>query len=141
MQMKLSTRLRYGLRALVDLAAYYGKEPQLIREIARRQEISQSYLEQIVITLRSAGLIKSMRGAKGGLMLARSPSSILLTEVVDVLEGGMAVIECVDEPRGCNRSQDCTTRGLWVELKNAMDGVFKGKTLQDLAGSQEYAAD
>jgi Rrf2 family protein len=139
--MKLSTRLRYGLRALVDLAAYYGKDPQLIREIARRQEISQSYLEQIVIALRAAGLIKSVRGAKGGLMLARAPSSIPLAEVVDALEGSFALVECVDEPNTCNRAPDCATRGLWIELKNAMDGVFKGKTLQDLVCSQEFAAD
>ena len=139
--MKLSTRLRYGLRALVDLGTYYGKEPQLIREIARRQEISQSYLEQNVIALRSSGLIRSVRGAKGGLMLARPPSDISLAEVVDALEGSFGLVECVDDPASCSRAPDCATRGLWVDLKKAMDGVFRGKSLQDLVCSQEYAAD
>jgi Rrf2 family protein len=129
------------MRALVDLAAYFGKEPQLIREISRRQAISQSYLEQIVIALRSAGLIKSVRGVGGGLTLARPPSSISLLEVFNALEGKIILVDCVDDSLVCGRYPDCVTRKLWAELRDAMEGVFKGKTLQDLVSNQEYAAD
>ncbi|MCX8126365.1 MAG: Rrf2 family transcriptional regulator, partial [Dehalococcoidia bacterium] len=105
--MKLSTRVRYGMRAMVDLSAHYGERPQLIRDIARRQGISQHYLEQIIIVLKSAGLVKSIRGAKGGIILARAPSQIKLSEVMKVLEGSTAPVECVDDAAVCSRSPSC----------------------------------
>ncbi len=139
--MKLSTRVRYGARALVDLATHYGESPQLIREVARRQEISQHYLEQIIITLKAAGLVKSIRGARGGVILAKPPSQISLDEVVRVLEGSTAPVECVDDPGVCSRSDGCAMRDVWTEVKHAIDQVLRPRTLQDLVNKQGYGAD
>lgn len=139
--MKLSTRVRYGSRALLDLAVHHGSSPQLIREIARRQGISQHYLEQIIIALKAAGLVKSMRGAKGGVALAKPPSQITLSEVVRVLEGSTAPVECVDDGSLCSRSSYCAMRGVWRDMKQAVDGVLGKKTLQDLVNQQGYGAD
>ena len=139
--MKLSTRVRYGTRALVDLATHYGEPPQLIKEIARRQAISQHYLEQIIIVLKSAGLVKSIRGAKGGIILAKPPSSIRLSDIMNALEGSTAPVECVDDAAACNRSSFCVMRDVWVEMKGAIDGVLEKKTLQNMVDRQGHAAD
>ncbi len=139
--MKLSTRVRYGSRALLDLAAHYGGEPQLIRDVARRQEISQHYLEQIIIVLKASGLVKSLRGAKGGVILAKPPSQIKMSEVMQVLEGTTAPVECVDDATFCRRSTVCAMRGVWKDVKAAVDRVLEAKTLQDLVNQQQYGAD
>jgi len=139
--MKLSTRVRYGARALVDLAMHYGDGPQLIKEVARRQEVSQHYLEQIVIVLKAAGLVKSVRGARGGISLAKPPSQTTLSEIVRVLEGSSAPVECVDDPSLCSRSPTCAMRDVWAEMKTAIDGVLESKTLQDMINHQGYSAD
>ena len=139
--MKLSTRVRYGSRALVDLAIHWGEAPQLIRDVARRQEISQHYLEQIIIVLKAAGMVKSLRGAKGGVFLARPPSQIRLSEVMRVLEGSTAPVECVDNFALCTRAPLCATRGVWTDVKKAIDTVLENKTLQDLVDKQHYGAD
>lgn len=129
------------MRALVDLAAHYGEHPQLIKEIARRQGISQHYLEQIIIVLKSAGLVKSLRGAKGGIILAKAPSQIRLSEVMKVLEGSTAPVECVDDALVCSRSSYCVMRDIWIEMKGAVDGVLESKTLQEMVDRQGYGAD
>jgi len=139
--MKLSTRVRYGSRALLDLAAHYGSEPQLIRDVARRQEISQHYLEQIIIVLKAAGLVKSLRGAKGGVILAKPPSQIKMSDVMQVLEGTTSPVECVDDATFCQRSTVCAMRGVWKDVKTAVDHVLEAKTLQDLVNQQQYGAD
>ncbi|MEW6142938.1 MAG: RrF2 family transcriptional regulator [Chloroflexota bacterium] len=139
--MKLSTRVRYGMRALVDLSAHYGEPPQLIREIARRQGISQHYLEQIIIVLKSAGLVKSIRGAKGGIILAKAPSQIKLSDVMKVLEGSTAPVECVDDAGVCIRSPYCVMRDVWSEMKDAINGVLEARTLQEMVDRQGYGAD
>jgi len=134
--MKLSTRGRYGVRALLELALHYGEGPVLIKDIAASQEISQHYLEQIVIALKASGLVKSIRGAKGGIALAKLPSQIRLDEALQVLEGSTAPVECVDNARACSRSSFCVTRDVWNELKKAMNGVLESMTLQDLVERQ-----
>ena len=134
--MKLSTRGRYGVRALLELALHYGGGPVLIKDIATSQEISPHYLEQIVIVLKAAGLVKSIRGAKGGITLAKPPSQIRLEEALQALEGSTAPVECVDDARVCSRSSFCVTRDIWIEMKRAMNGVLESMSLQDLVERQ-----
>ncbi len=130
--MKISTRGRYGLRALEELALHYGEGPVLIKDIAKKQGISQYYLEQIVMVLKAAGMVKSIRGAKGGIALTRPPHEIKLGDVLQVLEGSTAPVECVDNAQSCFRSTFCVSRDVWVEMKQAIDQVLVSKTLQDL---------
>jgi Rrf2 family protein len=135
--MKLSTRSRYGTRALVDIALNSKDRPALLRDIARRQEISTMYLEHLITPLISAGIVRSIRGAKGGVWLAKPPHEIKLSEVVLLLEGSLAPVECVDDPKYCRRSASCVTREVWSEMKEAMNHVLESTTLQDLAERQK----
>ena len=130
--MKLSTRGRYGTRTLLELALHEGEGPILLKDIAQRQQISLSYLEHLITPLIAGGLVRSIRGAKGGVSLAKPPGEIRLSEVINLLEGSVAPSECVNNPEACNRSELCVTRDIWGELKKAMDGVLESTTLQDL---------
>lgn len=130
--MKLSTRTRYGTRALLDIALHEGKEPVLLRDIAKRQQISPMYLEHLITPMVAAGMIRSMRGARGGVWLARSPKEIKLSEVMQLLEGSTSPVECVNDAELCSRSNGCVTRDLWNEVKEAINGVLESTTLQDL---------
>ena len=130
--MKLSTRSRYGLRAVLELAMEYGNEPMQIRSIAEREDISNKYLEQLMSTLKSFGLVRSVRGPKGGYLLAKLPVDIKLSDVFTALEGPMMTVECVEHPEFCVRCTDCVTRQVWADIQNAMTGVLESQTLQDL---------
>jgi len=134
--MKLSTKGRYGLRALLDLALHQGEGLVLLRDIARRQEVSLHYLEHLIAPLIAAGLVKSTRGARGGVLLLKPPSEIKLSEVVQLLEGSLAPVDCVNNPALCHRSASCVTRDIWVEMKEAMNQVLDSTTLQDLVERQ-----
>jgi len=134
--MKLSTKGRYGSRAMLDLALHYGQGPILLKDIARRQEISERYLEHVIIPLRAAGLVISARGARGGFALAKPPSQIKLSEIIQVVEGSIAPVDCVDDPKLCSRSDFCVTRDVWAEMERAMSSVLESTTLQDLAQRQ-----
>ena len=134
--MRLSTKGRYGARAMLDLALNSSEGPVLLREIARRQEVSEKYLEHSITTLRKAGLVRSIRGARGGYVLAKSPSQIRLSEIMEVLEGSMAPVECVDDPQVCQRAQLCVTRDIWAEIKEAIDNILESITLQDMVERQ-----
>lgn len=118
--MKLSTRSRYGTRMMLDLAQHYKEGPVQIGEIAKRQEVSVKYLEQLIIPLKKANLIKSIRGPKGGHMLAKSPIEITVGQIVKVLEGGIDLSNCIEDADVCERSSDCLTRGIWEEATKAM---------------------
>ena len=135
--MKLSTRGRYGTRALLDLALYQGDEPVLLKDIAQRQQISPQYLEHLIAPLIAGGIVRTTRGAKGGVSLAKHPKEIKLSEVIQLLEGSIALAECVNSPEICSRSKLCATRDIWGELKQAMDGILKSTTLQDLVERQK----
>ncbi|MBN2137263.1 MAG: Rrf2 family transcriptional regulator [Sedimentisphaerales bacterium] len=130
--MKLSTRTRYGLRAILELAENVEKGPLQLRVIAQRQEISPKYLEQLITVLRSAGLVRSIRGAKGGYVLAKPPSKIRLDEVFNCLEGAVTTAECVDDGTACQRAPDCAARIIWTQVQQAVENVLKAVTLQDL---------
>lgn len=134
--MKLSTRGQYGTRALLDLALHRGEGPVLLKNIAHRQQIPLSYLEHLVAPLIAGGVLRSTRGAKGGVSLARPPAEIKLSEVVQLLEGSITPVECIDNPAVCNRSGSCATRDIWGEMKKAINGVLDSTTLQDLAERQ-----
>ena len=135
--MKLSTRSRYGTRALIDIAINSNGRPVLLREVARRQEISTMYLEHLITPLISAGIVRSTRGAKGGVWLARDPKDVRLTEVIQLLEGSLAPVECVDDKKYCPRYEACVTREVWTELKRVMTGVLQATTLEELVERQK----
>ena len=130
--MKLSTRTRYGIRAIIELAAHHGAGPLQIRAIAERQDISVKYLEQLMAMLKAAGFVKSVRGAKGGYLLDRPPEQIKVSEVFNALEGPVVMVECVENQNYCARIADCIARQLWIEVQEAVEGVLKAVTLQDL---------
>jgi len=134
--MKLSTRGRYGTRMLLDLALQQDK-PVVLRDIARREQISLPYLERLIAPLIAGGIIRSTRGIRGGVSLARAPEKISLGEVVPLLEGSITPVECVDNPEVCTRSKFCVTRDIWGELKQAMEGVLQSITLKDLVERQK----
>ena len=128
--MKLSTRGRYGTRALLDLALHHDEEPVLLKDIAQREEISLSYLEHVITPLIAGGIVRTTRGARGGVSLAKPPEQIKLSEVIQLLEGSIAPVACVNDPGVCSRSESCVTRDIWDELKKAMNGVLESTTLQ-----------
>ena len=130
--MKLSTRTRYGTRALLDLARHQGDKPVQLKEIARRQNISLHYLEHIITPLVGAGIVRSTRGARGGLQIGKKPDQIKLSQVVTLLEGAITPVDCVVDPESCNRSDFCVTRDIWGEMKDAIDKTLDSITLQDL---------
>ena len=134
--MKLSTRGRYGTRALLDLALHQGEGPVLLKDIAEREQISVRYLEHLITPLIAGGIVRTSRGAKGGVSLAKPTEEIKLSEVIQLLEGSIAPVECVNSPGICSRSKSCVTRDIWDELKQAMDGILRSTTLQDLVERQ-----
>ena len=134
--MKLSTKGRYSIRALIDLALHPDEGPILVRDIAKRQRISERYLEQLFIPLRVAGLVRGIQGAHGGFILIKPPAEIRLSEVIRATEGSTAPVNCVDEPRLCLQSSTCPTRYIWAKIKRAIDKVLESTTLQDLVEKQ-----
>lgn len=129
--MKLSTKGRYGVKAMLDLAIYYDEEPVSIKSIAERQKISEYYLEQLFSALRKANLIKSIRGAQGGYVLSRNPKDITIADIIEVLEGPIEISNCLED-KSCDNIDCCATRLLWAKIKNSIDSVTKSTTLQDM---------
>ena len=134
--MKLSTKGRYGMRAMLDLAQHYEDGLVLAKDVARRQGISERYLEHLFLSLKTAGLIKSVRGAHGGFTLARPPDKIKLMDILSVSEGQIALVDCVADASVCPRSSFCATRDLWTELQSVMGEVPRFSTLRDLIERQ-----
>jgi Rrf2 family protein len=131
--MKLSTRSRYGTRMMVDLAQRYDQGPVQIRDIAKRQGISVKYLEQLIIPLKKAEFIDSLRGPKGGHMLSKPPETITAGDIVRVLENDIGVVQCVENPKACKRIETCPTRKLWEIATQAFWDKLNGMTLAELA--------
>ncbi len=121
---------------MLDLAIYYGQKPVLVREIAQRQQISERYLEHLLISLKVAGIVKSTRGARGGFTLAKPPGQIKLSEIVKAMEGSIAPVECADDSGVCSRADICVTRDIWVAMKEAINSILESTTLQDLVERQ-----
>ncbi len=117
---------------MLELAYHYGEGPIELREIAKREDISLKYLEQVIVPLRTAGLVKSARGSKGGYFLAKHPSEIYLNDLVETLDGPLNLIECLKDPKVCQKVPSCITRDIWQEVSEAIDGVFRSVTLEDM---------
>ncbi|WP_040292554.1 RrF2 family transcriptional regulator [Acetonema longum] len=129
--MKLSTKGRYGVKSVLELAIHYGKEPVSIKSIAEQHSISEYYLEQLFAQLRKAGIIKSIRGAYGGYTLNKPPGQVPVYDIIQVLEGDIEISDCVEDT-ACSNMNQCATRLLWVRIKESIDSVLKSTTLQDM---------
>lgn len=135
--MKLSTRGRYGLKAMFQLAQHYGEGPIPLNSIANEQDLSENYLEQLVSTLRKAGLLNSVRGAQGGYMLAKPPKDITVGSVLRVLEGDIAPADCViDDTSGCEKEEGCVTKLVWMRIRDSINNVIDSISLQDMLDEQ-----
>ncbi len=130
--MKLSTRSRYGTRMMLDLAQHYDEGPVQIGNIAKRQDISIKYLEQLIIPLKKSDYIKSVRGPRGGHMLAKHPDDITVGEIVRILEGDISLSRCIENPEVCNRADTCLTREIWETATKAMYNELNAVTLSEM---------
>ncbi|MDO7788717.1 RrF2 family transcriptional regulator [Desulforamulus aquiferis] len=139
--MRLTTKGHYGLKAMFDLAMHYGSGPIPLKVVAERQGISENYLEQLAAVLRKAGLVKSIRGAQGGYILAKLPSEIKVGDVIRVLEGPIAPLECVSELETtiCEKGQFCISRDIWARVRDSIAEVLDSITLEDMCRDAEKA--
>ncbi len=135
--MKLSTRTRYGTRALLELALRKEDSPVFLKDIAREQGISLAYLEQLMAPLVAGGVVRSTKGPRGGISLARKPEDINMAEITMLLEGTLGPVECVANPESCDRVDTCVTHDVWNRLGDVMNEYLKSITLKDLAERQE----
>lgn len=140
--MKISTKGRYALRLMLDLALYNTGAPVRIKDISERQEISNKYLEQIISVLNKAGYVKSVRGPQGGYFLAKAPEEYTVGMILRLTEGSLAPVACLEyEGNDCPRKNDCVTLLLWEKLDAAIKGVVDSITLADLVEWQHQKAD
>jgi Rrf2 family transcriptional regulator, cysteine metabolism repressor len=138
--MKISTKGRYGLRIMLELALQHGTGPVQVATVARNQELPGKYIHVLVGGLKSAGLVQAVRGPSGGLTLARDPSAITVLDVVTALEGPLSAVECtLDAGASCGRAPGCVARDVWCELAQAMEDVLRRHTLADLASKHRAA--
>ena len=136
--MKLSTKGRYGLRAMVDLAVTCEEGPVPIQAIAKRQDLSEKYLEQLLSSLKKAGLVETVRGAQGGYTLSREPALITVNEVIVALEGDLSIVDCQREGVDCRESGTCATKKVWKRISAAVTDALESITLQDML--QDYGS-
>ncbi len=130
--MRLSTRVRYGVRLMLSLAENWGKGPTMLSDIARRQSISEKYLSLIVIPLRTKGLITSTRGAHGGYELARPPEEITVEQILEAIEGKPALVDCIENSGRCPRADECVTRDIWASLGDTITQALDSVSLDRL---------
>jgi Rrf2 family protein len=121
---------------MLDVALQCGEGPVHLKDIARRQEVSKKYLEHLTSRLEAAGLLRSIRGAGGGISLARPPSEIKLSQIFQILEGPIALVGCVDNPEWCPRSSRCATRDIWMQMGQLLSAFLESQTLEDLCRQQ-----
>lgn len=136
--MKLSTRGRYGIHAMYDLAVHYGDGPQSIKCITERQGIPEAYLEQLIAILRREKLVSSVRGAQGGYQLSKTPAEISVGQVLRALEGGLNIVDCLEEEDHCGKACACPSRLVWVKLRDGVNAIVDSISLQDMI--DEYKA-
>jgi Rrf2 family protein len=130
--MKMSTKGRYGVRLMLDLALHNGEGPVLLKDIARRQGISEKYLWNLINPLKTMGLVQSIRGANGGYKLAKETSEISLKDIIRVLEGPLCLVDCVENPSTCERSPSCITRDVWCEASQNFMMTLENTTLEKM---------
>lgn len=136
--MKISRKTDYGVRALIDLSQHYGQGEILSSDIAVRQDIPQPYLDQLLISLRKAGLVRSRRGPQGGHTLAKPPAQITLAEATAALEGSISPLSCVEEPHSCSHSPSCALRDVWQEIGEVTEKLLQATNIGALAQRQEH---
>jgi len=139
--MKVNTKVRYGLRSILQIADNYGGDPVPISAISLTQEISGKYLEQVIGALRRAELVTSRKGVRGGYSLARDPAEITLWEIISALDNQTVLVDCVLEPEVCDRSDDCLTRSIWTLLSRRMQEFWASFTLADLVLAMHEAGE
>lgn len=131
--MKLSTKGRYGLKAMFELALHYGEGPIPLKNVAESQGISEHYLEQLIAVLRKNGLVQSVRGSQGGYMLIEAPRKITVGDIIRVLEGEIAPADCVTEDsNACERENKCVTKLVWIKIRDSINEVIDSITLEDM---------
>lgn len=135
--MKISTKGRYGLRILLDLATHQNKGPVNLGDISARQGISEKYLWQVINLAKAAGLITSSRGPKGGYAIARPSDQITILEIVAALEGPVVLVDCLDKSESCQQTSACVTREVWARIEDSMKKTMAAITLQDLVEMQQ----
>ncbi len=135
--MKLSSKCRYGVRAVLEIAHNYQVRPTKRREIAAKQELNDSYLENILLDLKNKDIILALRGAKGGFVLRRAPEEITMLQIVESLQGCLSPAECLTMPSLCNRVERCVTRPVWQKVKEAQEDVLKNITIRDLLNDEK----
>jgi Rrf2 family cysteine metabolism transcriptional repressor len=138
--MKLSTKGRYGTRAMIDIALYKESGSTLLKDISSRQGISLKYLDHILSSLRKAGLIKNVRGKGGGYSLTRPAAQITLCDIIEAVEGSLAPVECVDNPEYCKKTATCSAHDVWVKVRESIEDVLRNTSLQSLTESHEKKA-
>lgn len=138
--MKLTTRGRYGVRLMLELALQYGKGPIYMKDIAKEQGISEKYLWKLLKPLNEKGLVHSTRGVKGGFTLAKAPQEISLKDIVHCLEGSLCLVDCVDTPSLCDRSPACIFRDFWREVSMGMNRTLEKTTLATMLKKQKGKA-
>ena len=131
--MKLNTKTRYGVRSILDLALNHTTEPVSLKDISSRQQLPYKYLEHVLTALRTAGLVRSIRGPRGGYTLTKPPDQITLREVFDILEGTEGLVHCTTEPQACDSYDMCVTREVWARMYAACMEVLDSTTFEDLA--------
>lgn len=144
--MKISTKGRYGVAAMYDLALHYGQGPVSLKSVAKRQKISEHYLEQLMSTLRKAGFVKSIRGAQGGYTLSKEPADISVGDIIRVMEGPIALVDCLladaaDKESCCERAGICVTRGVWAKVCDSITDVLDSISLADLCREEKLQGD
>ena len=130
--MKLSTRGRYGIQTMYDLAVNADNGPQSIKAIAERGAMPEAYLEQLIAVLKRSGLVISTRGAQGGYILVRKPSEITVGDVLRVLEGDLSLVDCLSEEEVCGKACACPSRVVWIKIRDGLNAIVNGITLQDM---------
>ncbi len=139
--MKVSTRIRYGVRLMLSLAENWGKGPVLLKEIARDEEISEKYLSLIVIPLRTKGLVNSIRGARGGYTLARPPEEITVEQIMEAIEGRLSLVDCISDSARCSRAEECVTRDVWAALGDTITRTLDSVSLDRLVQMKKGKTD
>lgn len=133
--MKISTRARYALRLMIDLADHGGGDsPVILRDVAERQQVSKRYLEQLATNLKNAGLVNAIQGRGGGYRLGRTPDQIRVLEIVEATIGPINVVSCVNDRKRCDRSENCPSRNMWAMVNGSIRDIFRNVTLMDLQG-------
>jgi len=142
---KISTKGRYGVAAMYDLAVHYGEGPISLKSIAQRQKISENYLEQLVSTLRKAGYVKSIRGAQGGYTLSKDPARISVGDIIRIMEGPIVLVDCLlaesEDNDYCERANICVTRGVWAKVCDSISSVLDSISLADLCREERLQGD